>query len=893
MAGGAPTGAAAPTPPTKFLNLSKPMQDALQALDKENPGALATFYVDGRFLKNPNLAPAIEGTLKPILNTDAAILGISVPTGAAAESFRVAVSLLDFKPDALKASVYLGMDNQQFKSFSSQGYPWLIAGLKVAFSHLGGEGDKALKLATSIGQSKADAPAPGAGGSGGGMLGGMPGMGGMGGMPGGPGGPGMGGMPGGPGMAGGPGGMPGGPGMAGGPGMGGMPGGPGMAGGPGMGGMPGKAGMGGGGLGGSPGTPEAAGASDVNGSIHGVLLSSATITTIDLKGLTGPIYEHLMEGLRSTVAQARGQAESYVPHNGIHDLAKALSDFTNQAKAFPKGTLEGADRPDLRCSWLLQVVPMLPGSNLGPQVEPLVAKPTSWRDPRSLSLAALHIPAFVNTVDATGSSRVQLTSVGETLGASHFVGMAGVGLDSPSLPASPANLTKLGVFGYDRATTLKEITDGPANTIAVIMVPSGSQGPWIAGGGSTVRGVPVDGNPIEPFLVPSLYNPKTKAKERGTYAIMADGKVRFLSASIPPATFLALCTIAGGESVGNIDEIAPAIGPGGELVSAAAAPKAATPTPAPAAGGSPKPTVTPTITVNPGRYKVSTEIRKSGAAPQKKDGEWLVQKVGPFLILRDVTGGKDRKTPTDLLVNLTAGRFDIVESSRNTGEDVAKQSLVADGAGLKYTATIKSAENGIPVSADEVITLTRVGDAAPTANPGKIFLTKDLYSCEKIDNLPTLPEGISAEQITAATKLQVLAIDRGLALVAVQVGNLVEPMGKPRVFHLLATGTGAEEATFHQFGSLTVAPFRAKQTEPGKFDLTTNMGVFTFAKPAPPPPAEGEPAPEAEKKPEAEAKPEDKKPAENAPAAGKPAESPKPSESPKAPEPNPADKPKP
>ena len=864
---GGAAGAAPPAPPNKFLNLSKPMQEALQALDKENPGALATFYVDGRFLKNPNLSPSIEGTLKPILNTDAAILGVSVPSGAAAESFRVAVSLLDFKPDALKAAVYLGMDSQQFKSFSTQGYPWLIAGLKVAFARLGGEGDKALKVATSINQGGTGGAAAGGGMPGmGGMMGGMPGMGGM---------PAMGGMMGG--MPGKGGGMPA---MGGGPGPAGMPA---MGGRPGMSGPP--TGEGEGGLAAGPGAPgglggaapaAAAGPSDVNGAIHGSVLASATITTIDLKGLSGPIYEFLMEAMRSSVAQARGQAESYVPYNGIHDLAKALTDFTAQAKAFPAGSLPGADRPDLRMSWLVRMIPLLPGSNLGPQVEPLLAKPSSWREPQNLALAALHIPGFVNTVDATGSSRVQWTSLGETLGASHFVGVAGVGLDTPNLPNNPANLPKLGVFGYDRATQMKEITDGPANTIAVLMVPSSTQGPWIAGGGSTVRGVPVDGNPIEPFLSPSVFNPKTKSKERGTYAIMADGKVRFLSATIPPATFMALCTMAGGESVGNIDEIAPAIGPGGELVSAAATPK-----PAPMAGKetAPKPSpITVAPSVNPGRYKVSTEVRRQGAAPQKKEGEWLVQKVGPFLALRDATGGKDRKTTTDLLLNLTGGKLEIIESSRNPGEDVSKQALVAEGAGFKYTATLKQAENGIPVNVDETAIITRVGDAPPAAVPAKIFLTKDLYSCEKIDNLPTLPEGITAEQVASATKMQVLAMDRGMALVAVQVGNTSDAMGKPRVFHLLALGKGEDEAVLHQFGAAGLPPFTAKQTEPGKLDLTTPQGVFTFAKPAPPPPPEGEQPPEGEKKPEGDKKPEgepkpdDKKPAEAKPADQKPGE---------------------
>src|SRR5262249_39309495 len=45
----------------------------------------------------------------------------------------------------------------------------------------------------------------------------------------------------------------------------------------------------------------------------------------------------------------------------------------------------------------------------------------------------------------------------------------------------------------------------------------------------------------------------------GTFAIMADGKVRFLPATMPADTFRALCTINGGEKIRNLDEIAPEV----------------------------------------------------------------------------------------------------------------------------------------------------------------------------------------------------------------------------------------------------------------------------------------------------------------------------------------------
>jgi hypothetical protein len=151
--------------------------------------------------------------------------------------------------------------------------------------------------------------------------------------------------------------------------------------------------------------------------------------------------------------------------------------------------------------------------------------------------------------------------------ATHFVGMAGVGLDAAEYGASdPATAKLRGIFGYDRETKKEEIKDGPANTILLIQVPLDPKSPWIAGGGSTVRGVSEDRDCVQPFVC-NEYQGK-----RGTFAIMADGKVRFIPASINPDTFRALCTIAGGERIRDLDSIAPEV-PAEEAIAPATAPK--------------------------------------------------------------------------------------------------------------------------------------------------------------------------------------------------------------------------------------------------------------------------------------------------------------------------------
>ena len=143
------------------------------------------------------------------------------------------------------------------------------------------------------------------------------------------------------------------------------------------------------------------------------------------------------------------------------------------------------------------------------------------------------------------------------IAATHYVGIAGVGLDAAEYdPKNPALAKKLGVFGYDRATKAEEITDGLSTTILLLQIPSGpgdQKSPWIAGGGSTVRGVSEDAEAIRPFVCAE------RDGKKGTYAIMCDGKVRFIPETIAPEKFRAMCTINGGEVIDDIDGIAPVV----------------------------------------------------------------------------------------------------------------------------------------------------------------------------------------------------------------------------------------------------------------------------------------------------------------------------------------------
>ena len=139
---------------------------------------------------------------------------------------------------------------------------------------------------------------------------------------------------------------------------------------------------------------------------------------------------------------------------------------------------------------------------------------------------------------------------GRTLGATHFVGLSGIGMDSPEFPDTPEFAKRLGVFGYDRRTPFRDISDGLSNTIFMIQAPPNVPRPWIRGGGSTVQGVPVK-NSIKSFV---SEQPDARF---GTFALMADGSVRFVGGHISDEVFQALITYKGGEQIGDIQKIAP------------------------------------------------------------------------------------------------------------------------------------------------------------------------------------------------------------------------------------------------------------------------------------------------------------------------------------------------
>ncbi|MCX7699385.1 MAG: DUF1559 domain-containing protein, partial [Gemmataceae bacterium] len=209
--------------------------------------------------------------------------------------------------------------------------------------------------------------------------------------------------------------------------------------------------------------------------------------------------------------------------------------------------------PHTRVSWMVELLPFLGKAEVRANID--TKKP--WRAPQNLAAATNWVPELLNPAYPRSSWVARLPSLPEyTLGATHYVGLAGIGLDAADLPDTPENRKRLGLFGYDRPTNLDDVPDGLSSTIYMITVPPGVPRPWISGGGATIQGVP-ETNSLAPFVSDH------GGGKKGAYILMADGSVRFLRQDTADAVFKALVTKAAGDDHGTLDAVAPVEAPSG------------------------------------------------------------------------------------------------------------------------------------------------------------------------------------------------------------------------------------------------------------------------------------------------------------------------------------------
>src|SRR5262249_34049621 len=107
-------------------------------------------------------------------------------------------------------------------------------------------------------------------------------------------------------------------------------------------------------------------------------------------------------------------------------------------------------------------------------------------------------------------------------GLTSYIGIAGVGKDAPDLPKGSSN--RIGVFGYpeDRQLRLDDASRG-ISFVMMVAETAHDNGPWLAGGPPTVRGLDPDD---QPYI--GTGRPWGGCHSGGLYVLLLDGSVRWV-----------------------------------------------------------------------------------------------------------------------------------------------------------------------------------------------------------------------------------------------------------------------------------------------------------------------------------------------------------------------------
>lgn len=237
--------------------------------------------------------------------------------------------------------------------------------------------------------------------------------------------------------------------------------------------------------------------------------------------------------------RSRETARAVSCQENLKAIGLALGEYTvANGKAYPFGTMPLGDwPPEKRFSWTIAAAAYRkPGQGARVLTVFDFAKPWDAAENRNPSLGEAgdnerfrRLMWYHCPVDPRPSSADKLAT-------SSYVGMAGIGADSPMLETlSPI----AGMWGYNRRTRLSSITDGLEHSICVLDTAQ-DNGPWTAGGPSTIRPLIPDN---KPYLGEGAqfggHHPK------GCMILFADGRVRLFSVRAAPEVFLPLCTPAG------------------------------------------------------------------------------------------------------------------------------------------------------------------------------------------------------------------------------------------------------------------------------------------------------------------------------------------------------------
>jgi hypothetical protein len=219
--------------------------------------------------------------------------------------------------------------------------------------------------------------------------------------------------------------------------------------------------------------------------------------------------------------------------NNLRQIGQAVNRRHDLRGAFPAATLSAPGVPaDQRLSWLAGSLPYLGEKpRISKAYQDLFAQLDPSRPWDDQANRAGRAPLRVFLCSAHPDYDPYLPP-----GKTHYVGICGIGPGAIDLPREHP---RAGVFGHVRGIARREVKAGISFTLMAAET-TRDNGPWIAGGYPTARGLAPD--EVDYF---GRDRPFGGIHAGGLYVLYVDGSARWLSDDLPAELFWAQATLAG------------------------------------------------------------------------------------------------------------------------------------------------------------------------------------------------------------------------------------------------------------------------------------------------------------------------------------------------------------
>lgn len=233
----------------------------------------------------------------------------------------------------------------------------------------------------------------------------------------------------------------------------------------------------------------------------------------------------LVSLLLPAVQQAREAARRTQSRNNLKQIGLAMHNYHDVYLHFPAGTVPNDDlKKEDRLGWAVTIWPFIDQANRYDRLQ----LQDGWRDQEDFVVDG-EIAVFLNPSMVTGEPAA---------GRLDYLAVSGVG---PNAAALDQNHKDAGIFGYDRKTRIRDITDGTSNTMMI--ADAKEPVPFLQGH------LTMSGFSEEPYINgPDGFG---SWHTGGMHILLADGSVHFISEDIDPEVVEALATKAGGEIIND------------------------------------------------------------------------------------------------------------------------------------------------------------------------------------------------------------------------------------------------------------------------------------------------------------------------------------------------------